>query len=174
MPETFDLYNGGGLDQSFLSGAEIDKEGNVNVSRFAGRIIGPGGFINIAQNTHKICFLGTFMAGKTQIECKDGELRILQEGNTCKFVDKVEQITFSAKYARQIRQDILYITERAVFRLTDEGLELLEIAPGIDLQKDVLSKMAFKPLISKDLKKMDSRIFKDELMGLSTNNNIKE
>ena len=165
MPETFDLYNGGGLDQSFLSGAEIDQYGNVNVSKFGGRIIGPGGFINISQNTHKMCFSGIFTAGNPEIECKDGKLNIIRDGDGIKFVKNVEQITFSGAYARKTGQDVKYITERAVFRLTDEGLELIEIAPGVDLEEHILKKMEFRPLISPDLKLMDSRIFRDEKMG---------
>ena len=165
MPETFDLYNGGGLDQSFLSGAQIDEHGNVNVSKFSGRIIGPGGFINISQNTHKICFSGIFTAGNPEIEVKDGKLFIIKDGAGLKFVKDVDQITFSGDYARKTGQDVKYITERAVFRLAGETLELIEIAPGVDLEKDILAKMEFRPKISPDLKLMDSRIFREEKMG---------
>ena len=167
MPDTFDLYNGGGLDQSFLSGAQIDQYGNVNVSKFSGRIIGPGGFINIAQNTPKICFSGIFTAGDTDIEIKDGKLCINKDGKHLKFVKNVEQITFSGKYARKTGQDVKFITERCVFRLCDDGLELIEIAPGVDLQKHILDKMEFVPKISPDLKEMDPRIFREEKMGYS-------
>lgn len=166
MPETFDLYNGGGLDQSFLSGAQIDQYGNVNVSKFSGRIIGPGGFINISQNTHKMCFLGTFMAGEMNVEIGHGKLNIIKDGTISKYKNKVEQITFSGEYAIKTNQDVTYITERAVFKLTSEGLELIEIAPGIDLEKDVLAKMEFKPILSPKLKLMDERIFNDEIMHL--------
>jgi propionate CoA-transferase len=107
------------------------------------------------------------MAGKTTLEIKNGQLGIIEEGKTSKFVDKVEQITFSGDYANDTGKDILYVTERAVFRLTPDGVELIEIAPGVDLEKDVLSRMAFQPLISKQLKKMDSRIFTDAPMKLS-------
>ena len=162
MPDTFDLYNGGGLDQSFLSGAQIDMHGNVNVSKFSGRIIGPGGFINISQNTPRICFSGIFTAGDPD---EDGRLNIVRDGNGIKFVKQVEQITFSGEYARKTGQNVKYITERAVFQLTDDGLELIEIAPGVDLQEHILNKMEFTPKISPDLKLMDSRIFRDEKMG---------
>lgn len=167
MPETFDLYNGGGLDQSFLSGAQIDQFGNVNVSKFSGRIIGPGGFINISQNTHKMCFLGTFMAGKDMdIRIEEGKLKIVNDGKYLKYVNRVEQITFSGKYALETEQDVTYISERCVMKLTKEGLMITEIAPGIDLDKDILDKMEFKPIVSKDLKLMDERIFIDEKMNL--------
>ena len=167
MPDTFDLYNGGGLDQSFLSGAQIDQYGNVNVSKFSGRIIGPGGFINISQNTHKICFSGIFTAGKPDIRVEDGRLNIVRDGDGLKFVKDVEQITFSGDYARKTGQDVMYITERAVFRLAGETLELIEIAPGVDLEEHILKKMEFTPKISPDLKLMDERIFRPEKMGFS-------
>ena len=165
---TFDLYDGGVLDIAFLSGAEIDEHGNVNVSKFGGRAPGPGGFINISQNVPKICFMGTFTAGKEQdIRFENGEVHIIQDGSLIKFRKDVEQITFSGRYSVESNQKMMVITERAVFRLTPEGLELIEIAPGVDLQKHILDKMEFKPLISKDLKLMDSRLFKPEKMGLN-------
>jgi propionate CoA-transferase len=167
MPDTFDLYNGGGLDQAFLSGAEIDEAGNVNVSKFAGKVAGPGGFINIAQNAPKVCFSGVFTAGKVDIRCEDGRLKIVQDNDRLKYVKQVEQVTFSGNYARETGKEILFISERAVFRLTPAGLMLIEIAPGVDLEKDVLAKMEFRPLISQDLKLMDERIFRPEPMGLT-------
>lgn len=167
MPETFDLYNGGGLDLSFLSAAQVDQKGNVNVSKFAGRIIDPGGFINISQNTHKMCFLGTFTAGKMDIRCHDKKLVIAQDGAHAKFVNHVEQITFSGQYALETGQDITYITERAVFKLESGGLILTEIAPGVNLERDILAKMDFVPAIADDLKCMDARIFCEEKMGLA-------
>lgn len=164
--DTFDLYDGGILDQTFLGAAEIDQKGNVNVSKFGTRCTGPGGFINISQNTPKVCFMGGFTAGKADITVVDGHLNIRVDGPGVKFVEKVQQITFSADYARQTGQEVLYITERAVFRLAEDGIELIEIAPGMDLQKDILNKMAFRPLIAEDLKLMDHRIFREEKMGL--------
>lgn len=164
--DTFNLYDGGYLDMTFLGAAEIDREGNVNVSRFGSRCTGPGGFINISQNTKKVYFLGTFTAGKSRLDIADGRLHIQQDGAGTKFVERVQQITFSAAYAKETGQEVWYITERAVFRLTEQGLSLEEIAPGIDLQRDILGHMAFRPLISEHLKTMDSRIFSPAKMGL--------
>ena len=164
--DTLDMYDGGLLDMAFLGAAEIDERGNVNVSQFAGRCIGAGGFIDISQNTKRVCFMGTFTAGEADIELTGAGLKINKDGNGAKFVKRVQQITFSGEYAAQNGQEVLYITERAVFRLSPEGLVLMEIAPGIDLQKDLLDKMAFAPIVSKDLKQMDSRIFNEAKMGL--------
>ena len=166
IADNMDFYDGGGLDLAFVSAAQIDEEGNVNVSKFGTRVTGPGGFINICQNTPTVCFLGTFTVGKSNIEIDDGNLRIVEDGKGIKFKKKVEQVTFSARYAMEAGQNVLYITERAVFQLTPEGLKLIEIAPGVDLQHDILDKMEFTPLISNQLVLMDERIFKDEKMGL--------
>ena len=164
--DTFDLYDGGVLDAAFLSGAEIDATGNVNVTKFGGYTAGPGGFINISQNTPKMCFLGTFTVGKQDIVVEGGKLVIRKDGERIRFKQQVEQISFSGRYALETGQKVLYITERAVFRLTPEGLLLIEIAPGVDLEKDVLDKMEFHPLISPNLKTMDLRIFQPGKMGL--------
>lgn len=164
--DTFDLYDGGGIDLAVLGAAEIDREGNVNVSKFCGRIVGPGGFVNITQSTSRIVFVGTFMIGKVSIEAKDGRLTIIEEGTISKFVNKVEQITFSGEYANDTGKDVLYVTERAVFRLVPGGIELIEIAPGVELERDILSKMAFTPILCKQMKTMDPRIFTDALMHL--------
>ena len=165
--DTFDFYDGGLLDMTFLGAAEIDREGNVNVSRFGKRCIGPGGFINISQNTPKVCFMCAFTAGKSDIRVGGGEISIRRDGSGIKFVEKVQQITFSAEYARQTGQQVLYITERAVFQLSQEGLMLVEIAPGVDLQKDILDRMDFTPQISADLRLMSSQLFEEEQMGLA-------
>ena len=167
VSDVFDMYDGGYLDVTFLGGAEIDKNGNVNVSMFGPRCTGPGGFINITQNTPKIYFMATFTAGKTDFEIADGKLKIKKDGSIHKFVEKVQQITFSADYARKSGQEVGYITERAVFKLTDTGIMLTEIAPGVDLEKDILSKMDFTPEIASELKTMDPRLFRPEKMGIA-------
>ena len=153
----FDFIDGGGLDMTCLGIGEIDEEGNNNVSNLGKRMTGPGGFINITRATPKVIFCGTFM-GKAKLKVGDGKLEILEEGKIRKFVKHVQQITFSGKYADP-NQTVLYITERAVFKLIDKKLTLIEIAPGIDLEKDVLANMDFKPEISPDLKVMDPNIF---------------
>ena len=166
LADNFDFYDGGGLDLAFLGAGEVDERGNVNVSKFGARTTGPGGFINIVQSTPAVCFLCSFTAGGLKTAVSDQELRILSEGRERKFRKEVQQITFSGDYARKTGQRVLYITERAVFRLDKEGLTLIEIAPGIDLQKDILDNMDFVPAISPELKEMDRRIFSEELMGL--------
>lgn len=166
QPNQFDFYDGGGLDLTVLGMAQVDAEGNLNVSKFGPKIAGAGGFINISQNSRKVVFAGTFTAGKLQIGIENSQLRIIQDGETPKFIEQVEHRTFSGKVASQRNQPVLYVTERAVFRLTAEGPELIEIAPGIDLERDVLARMNFKPKVSPQLRLMDARIFRDEPMGL--------
>ena len=166
QPYQFDFYDGGGLDQAFLGLAECDCSGNINVSRFGPKIAGCGGFINITQTSPVVVYCGTFTAGGLKVEVKDGKLHILQEGRIKKFKQEVEQITFSADFATETGQKVLYVTERAVFELLDGKLTLTEIAPGIDLEKDVLGQMEFKPAVADNLKTMDERLFREELIGL--------
>lgn len=165
-PEQFDAYNGGSLDMAILGLAEVDEEGNVNVSKFGTRVTGPGGFINITQSTKKVIFIGTFTAKGLKEEIKDAKLIIENEGTEHKFVKKVEQITFSAKQARLNKQEILYVTERAVFKLDEKGITLIEIAPGVDIIKDIFNQMDFRPNVAEDLRLMDEKIFKSEKMNL--------
>ncbi|WP_282153350.1 acyl CoA:acetate/3-ketoacid CoA transferase [Ruegeria atlantica] len=161
----FDFYDGGGLDLAVLGMAEADANGNVNVSRFGTRLAGAGGFINISQNAHKVVFAGTFTAGGLKIGLLDGRLSILHEGKARKFNHSVAQVTFSGLRAQAQQKPVLYVTERCVFELTQEGLTLTEIAPGIDLERDILGHIAFDPLI-RDLKEMDPRLFLDRQMDL--------
>ena len=159
QPSQFDFYDGGGLDCTCLGFAEGDEEGNVNVSRFGSKIPGPGGFINISQNAKKVVFCGTFNAG-SKIEVKNGKLNIIKEGEIKKFLKHVHHITFSGKYAVKTGQEVLYVTERAVFRLTNKGIELIEYAPGINLEKDIINLMEFTPII-KNPQIMDSKLFNE-------------
>ena len=166
QPAQFDFYDGGGLDVAFLGLAQMDVHGNINVSKFGPKIAGCGGFINITQNAKKVVYCGTFTAGGLKVGVEDGKLIIRQEGKVRKLIPQVEQVTFSGEYAAKQGQPVLYVTERAVFQLTPEGVELKEIAPGVDLQKDVLDQMDFTPIV-RDVKTMDSRIFREEPMGLA-------
>ena len=164
QPYQFDFYDGGGLDQAFLGLAEVDADGNVNVSRFGARFPGAGGFINISQSARALYFMGTFAAGG-QVEVDDDGLRVLEHG-VAKFVARTGHITFSAEQARARGQEVLYITERCVLRLGPRGLELIEIAPGVDLEADVLDRMGFEPSVAPDLREMDRALFRRGAMAV--------
>jgi propionate CoA-transferase len=166
QPSQFDFYQGGGLDIAFLGLAQADQQGNLNVSKFGPRLAGSGGFIDISQNAKKVVFVGTFTAGNLDVAIDNGQLRILEDGQSVKFVDEVEHRTFSGPEAARRGKEVIYITERCVFRLRPDGLQLTEIAPGVDLQKDILDQMAFRPLIDGQPALMDARIFRDEPMGI--------
>lgn len=163
--QQFDFYDGGGLHMACLGMAECDALGNVNVSRFAKKLAGCGGFINISQNARNLVFVGTFTAGGLEVAIEEGRLRILQEGRSRKFIDKVRQVTFNGSYAAELGQPVLYVTERCVFRRTREGVELAEVAPGIDIERDILAHMDFRPII-RDPAPMEAALFLPGPIGL--------
>jgi propionate CoA-transferase/acetate CoA-transferase len=164
QPSQFDFYDGGGLDTTFLGFAQIDRHGNVNVSKFGDRLIGSGGFVNISQNASNVVFCGTFTAGGLRAVPGDGRLDIAQEGRNRKFVEEVEQVTFQGAEARSRGQRVLYVTERAVFELGDDGLRLREVAPGIDIHEHVLDLLPFE-VDALGHRLMDPRMFHDDPLG---------
>lgn len=162
----FDFYDGGGIDATFLGLAQCKADGSINVSKFGPKVVGCGGFIDISQNSKKIIFCGTFTANGFQAEIKDNRLNITNEGKIKKFTSDIDQITFNGSFESEKGKRSIIITERAVFEIRQEGLTLTEIAPGIDLQSDVLNQMEFKPVIADDLKMMDEKLFTNKKMGL--------
>jgi propionate CoA-transferase len=163
--QQFDFYDGGGLDLACLGMAQADAAGNVNVSRFGSKLAGAGGFINISQSAKKLVFAGTFTSGGLKIAIENDAVHILREGSARKFIDKVEQVTFSGDYAAETGQPVYYVTERCVLQRTPAGVELIEVAPGIDIERDILGQMDFRPLI-RNVRLMDVRIFRNGPMGL--------
>jgi propionate CoA-transferase len=166
QPYMFDFYDGGGLDIASLSFAEVDADGNVNVHAFPGRVRGPGGFPNISARTPRINFVGTLTAKGLELEIDDG-VRIVRDGELGKFVPKVREISFNGRLARERGQQVRYITERAVFALEDDGLALIEVAPGVDVERDVLARMGFRPRVAEDVREMDRRLYAEGPMGLA-------
>ncbi|MFY9657736.1 MAG: CoA-transferase [Methylocystis sp.] len=162
----FDWYSGGGLDQAFLGAAQVDGDGNVNVSKFNGEFVACGGFIDITQHAKRVIYCGAFTAGGLKVSVENGKIAILKEGKAKKYVNEVEQITFSGAYATQTRQPVLFITERAVFELRDSHIALIEVAPGIDIETDILAHMEFKPVMSPPPKSMPAEIFNPKWGGL--------
>ena len=158
-PAQFDFYSGGGLDLAFLGFGQVDARGNVNVSKLGGLPVGPGGFIDIAQNARKVVFCGTFDAKNGRIATGDGRLIVEQHGDVRKFVREVDQVTFSGARSLAQRQEVLYVTERAVFRLTPRGVALTEVAPGVDIERDVLGQMDFRPIVAATPTTMDAAHF---------------
>ena len=168
QPSMFDFYDGGGLDITSLSFAEVDAQGNVNVHSFAGRVRGPGGFPNISARTKKVCFVGTLTTGGLQLDFSAGRPQIVSEGRMRKFVPEVREVTFSGRLARERGQEVRYITERAVFAMTEAGLTLVEVADGIDVRRDVLDQLGFTPTIAEPLRRIDPRVYAPGLMGLAS------
>ena len=167
MPSTFDVYDGGALDFAGLAFAEVDRMGNVNVAVAGGKPIGPGGFIDISQKARTVVFCGTLRGGGLETDVGDGALRISRDGRYPKFVDAVDYVSFSADRARRTGQRVLYVTERAVFALGEEGVELVEIAPGVDLRRDVLAQMGFTPIMRNAPREMDRRLFLPAVSGIA-------
>jgi propionate CoA-transferase len=166
QPYQFDFYDGGGLDIAFLSFAEVDAEGNVNVSRFGRVVNGPGGFVNISQGARRVVFSGTLTADGLDIRPDGAGVRLLREGRTPKWVPAVQQVTFSGRYARARGQAVMYVTDRAVFRLGPDGIEVVEIAPGVDLATDVLARIGFPVRVPRSPRLMDPRLFRPAPMGI--------
>ncbi|HEU0115041.1 MAG TPA: hypothetical protein VFQ80_10215, partial [Thermomicrobiales bacterium] len=169
-PAQFTYFQGGGFDRSLLSFLQVDREGNVNVSRLAARphvTAGAGGFIDITARARHIVFSGYLTAGGIELSLDDGRLSIRKEGRTAKFVPEVEHVTFSGRIARERGQDVTFVTERCVMRLRPEGIVVTEIAPGVDLERDVLAQIGFPARVSPDLRRMDERLFRPEPMGMA-------
>jgi propionate CoA-transferase len=162
----FDWYSGGGLDIAFESFAQVDAAGNVNVSKFNGKSVGCGGFIDITQHAKKVVYVGSFTTGGLKLQAAGGKLKIETEGKYKKYIKNVEQITSSGTYATKVKQPVMFITERCVFELQNGQLTLTEVAPGIDIEKDILAQMEFKPRVTPAPKLMEAGIFQAQWGGL--------
>jgi propionate CoA-transferase len=173
MPDQFDFYDGGGLDVTCLGFAQVTAEGNVNSSKFGPRVAGCGGFIDISQNAKRVLFMGTFTTGGIKVSVEGGRVRILEEGRVRKFVNTCDQITFCSQFAGPQGQEVFYITERCVFKLIDGRLDLIEVAPGIDVERDILKQMEFRPVIG-SIVPMDPRLFQDPAMVIRKEFLLKE
>ncbi|RZF29010.1 3-oxoacid CoA-transferase [Paraburkholderia sp. UYCP14C] len=174
QPAQFDFYDGGGLDLAFLSFAEVDAKGNVNVSRFGDKIVGVGGFINISQNAKRVIFSGTLTAGGLDVQWDGGRTTIVQEGKHRKFVNSLEQICYNAALAHGKGNTALFVTERAVFSVGADGLQLIEVAPGIDIERDIFAQMDFRTPVAANLREMDARLFSADLMGIAAETSRRE
>ncbi|HEY7571502.1 MAG TPA: CoA-transferase [Nitrososphaeraceae archaeon] len=167
IPDVFSVFEGGMIDAASLGFLQVDEKGNVNPFMLPGRIFGPGGFPVIAGGVPRICFGGTFTAGRTEFSItNNNKLNIMREGTISKFIESVFMVAFSGQQAIKYGQEVLYVTERAVFRLTKVGMTLEEVAPGIDIDKDVRRNMSFEPVIQGSVKKMDEKIFNKSIMGI--------
>ena len=167
QPYMFDFYDGGGLDIASLSFAEVDEHGNVNVHAFEGRVRGPGGFPNISARTPRINFVGTLTAQGLRLQIDESGVKVQNEGSLHKFVPQVREISFNGALARERGQQVRYITDRAVLELADDGLVLTEVAPGIDVERDVLAQMGFRPRVAEQLRTTDLRVYAGAAMGLA-------
>jgi propionate CoA-transferase len=145
--DQFDFFSGGGIDVAFLGMGEMDGEGNVNVSQLGDTLVGPGGFVDITQGAKKVVFCGAFEAKGLRVEVEQERLRIESPGQIPKLVERVRHVTFSGAQARARGQTVLYVTERAVFRLLPEGIQLVEVAPGVDIDRDIIERMGFSPVV---------------------------
>jgi propionate CoA-transferase len=166
IPDMFSNFEGGIIDAASLGFLQVDEKGNVNPSMLSNRVFGPGGFPVIAGGAPRTYFAGSFTAGSAQIDISNNRLRILRDGSIHKFVKDVFKVFFSGREAVRYGHEILYITERAVFRLSAKGITLEESAPGVDVEKEILAKMSFMPEVNPSMKQMDERLFKKEKMGI--------
>jgi len=165
MPDQFSLYEGGIIDAASLGFLQVDELGNVNPSYLPGRLPGPGGFPVIADGAPRLYFAGEFTAGKRDIKVGDGKLLIVSDGTILKFIKRVYKVFWNSREGLKRGQKVLYITERAVFKLAEDGVRLVEVAPGVDLEKHVLGKMEFKPIIDK-YEEMDRELFREEPLNI--------